>query len=601
MATLARMPFSTAVAHKNKVERRPFPAAGIRCQVVDEHISTQVPANPLHRIHSILQHGPPHSATQAMKDFVNGGKNALLEAIVDNLFKDSKEANATFEGNFGPVNEIGPRVPLKIIDGAVPIDFPTGVYIRNGPNPQFGGKVKISPFGELNYHWFEGDGMLHATYFGLGGGVSYQNKYVETEGYKEERKQGKQVWLNNLNGHPQCVLMAYLLNQLRFGKVNKPSCNTTVFTHNGRLFANAEADIPIEISPYSLDSIGQWDVAKQWGRPFTSHPKVVRKTGEMVIFGFSPVKPHYTTGIISADGTTLTHTCDAKLDRPMFSHELAITQNFDIIMYMPLTVDITKLLQGKSYIEFDEELQCKFGIKPRLGDASTIQWFPVKLHYTFHVVNSYEEGDEIIVHGCRAPRSLLMIPKGISPIEWFARGVDNTLVDEKLKDPNIDGALFSTIYEWRFNRQTGSVMERDIISGQSSSMEMPKVNENYVGLKYKYAYAEVLDHEASKATGMPKYGRLVKVTLPDKGKDCNLVFYDAGKDVFFSEPLFVPRPNSALEDDGWVVTYVHDEKNDSSEVHILDAQKFSKPPVARIQLPQRVPYGLHSTFMHGLF
>ncbi|KAI5074323.1 hypothetical protein GOP47_0010284 [Adiantum capillus-veneris] len=593
MATVACVPFATAVAHKSKVERGAL-QAGIRCELAgDGHIST----SSFH--HRILQDTLSHS-TKMITGLMNGAKNAIVQATVDTLFKDSKEVNIAFEGNFGPVDEIGSRVPLEVIDGAIPFDFPTGVYIRNGPNPQFGGKIKNSPFGRLNHHWFEGDGMLHATYFGLGGGVSYQNKYVETEGYREERKQGKQLWLNNIDGDPKAILMAYFFNQLRFNKVNKATCNTTIFTHNGRLFANAESDIPIEILPYNLESIGPWDVGKQWGRPFTSHPKIVQETGEMVIFGFSAMKPYYTTGVISADGKALIHTCDAELDIPMFSHELAITQNYDIIMYMPLTLDVTRAIQGKNLLKFDEGMQSKFGIKPRRGNASAIRWFPVESHYTFHLVNSYEEGDEVILHGCRARRSLLMGPCDMNPIEWFARGIDDTLVDESSRDPSIDGALFSTIHEWRFNLQTGLVAERDIITAQNS-MEMPRINDKHLGVKYNYAYAQVVDHEASKLIGMPKYGRLAKLTLLEKHKGCNLELHDAGKDVFYSEPLFVPRPNSHIEDDGWVVTYVHNEKNNSSEIHILDAQNFSKPPVARIKLPQRVPYGFHSTFMHGLF
>ena len=40
---------------------------------------------------------------------------------------------------------------LKII-GELPSEI-SGMFVRNGPNPQF------SPIG--NYHWFDGDGMVH--------------------------------------------------------------------------------------------------------------------------------------------------------------------------------------------------------------------------------------------------------------------------------------------------------------------------------------------------------------------------------------------------------------------------------------------------------
>ena len=56
------------------------------------------------------------------------------------------------------------------------------MFLRNGPNPQF------DPIG--TYHWFEGDGMLHAFYFS-NGKVQYRNRWVSTERFKMEQQAGK--------------------------------------------------------------------------------------------------------------------------------------------------------------------------------------------------------------------------------------------------------------------------------------------------------------------------------------------------------------------------------------------------------------------------
>jgi carotenoid cleavage dioxygenase-like enzyme len=37
----------------------------------------------------------------------------------------------------------------------------------------------------------------------------------------------------------------------------------------------------------------------------------------------------------------------------------------------------------------------------------------------------------------------------------------------------------------------------------------------------------------------------------------------------------------------------------SSEVIILDAKNFAAGPIARVQIPQRVPVGFHSTWIPG--
>jgi carotenoid cleavage dioxygenase-like enzyme len=63
-----------------------------------------------------------------------------------------KVSSPFLEGNFAPWRSEDNIDHLKI-EGKIPDDL-NGVLLRNGPNPQF------DPTGL--YHWFEGDGMLHA-------------------------------------------------------------------------------------------------------------------------------------------------------------------------------------------------------------------------------------------------------------------------------------------------------------------------------------------------------------------------------------------------------------------------------------------------------
>jgi len=74
---------------------------------------------------------------------------------------------------------------------------------------------------------------------------------------------------------------------------------------------------------------------------------------------------------------------------------------------------------------------------------------------------------------------------------------------------------------------------------------------------------------------------------------------------FAQEPKFVPRTASASEDDGFLLFYAFDEgqldakgecKPDAvSELWIIDAKSMCDV-VARVALPQRVPYGLHGNW-----
>src|SRR4051812_5049383 len=85
--------------------------------------------------------------------------------------------NLFLAGNFAPVHKEVTAENLAVI-GALPVAL-AGMYVRNGPNPQF------DPIGR--YHWFDGDGMLHGVRF-ADGKASYLNRYVRTEGWQREHE-----------------------------------------------------------------------------------------------------------------------------------------------------------------------------------------------------------------------------------------------------------------------------------------------------------------------------------------------------------------------------------------------------------------------------
>jgi carotenoid cleavage dioxygenase len=61
--------------------------------------------------------------------------------------------------------------------------------------------------------------------------------------------------------------------------------------------------------------------------------------------------------------------------------------------------------------------------------------------------------------------------------------------------------------------------------------------------------------------------------------------------------VFAARSDDSAEDAGWLVTFVYDENEQQSELVIVDAQNITAEPVARVIIPQRVPYGFHGTWV----
>ena len=78
-------------------------------------------------------------------------------------------------GGFAPL-QMECDVNDLVIEGEIPREL-NGSFYRNGPNPQY------APRG--HYHWFGGDGMVHAFHI-EDGRVAYRNRWVRTIKWQKE-------------------------------------------------------------------------------------------------------------------------------------------------------------------------------------------------------------------------------------------------------------------------------------------------------------------------------------------------------------------------------------------------------------------------------
>ena len=67
-------------------------------------------------------------------------------------------AHAYLRGNYAPIGAETSPVPLEVV-GELPSGL-EGMFVRTGSNPRFAPKGR--------YHWFDGDGMLHAVHVSRG-------------------------------------------------------------------------------------------------------------------------------------------------------------------------------------------------------------------------------------------------------------------------------------------------------------------------------------------------------------------------------------------------------------------------------------------------
>jgi len=249
---------------------------------------------------------------------------------------------------------------------------------------------------------------------------------------------------------------------------------------------------------------------------------------------------------------------------------MAITENFAILMDLPLVNDPEAARQGRHKLFFDRNLPARFGVIPRRGAGGTIRWFDAEPCYVYHSVNAWEEGDEVVLDLCRVGRP--------APPQEAAGPLAKMLSYLRLD---------AQLHRCRFNLRTGAVREEQL---DDASTEFPSIDLRWLGRRSRYAYNVHISPEPTLL-----FDAIVKYDTVDKTSQT----YAMGPGRWASEAPFAPRPGGIADDDGWLVTFVYDENQQRSELLILDASDITQGPVARVLIPRRVPIGFHACWVPG--
>jgi carotenoid cleavage dioxygenase-like enzyme len=461
------------------------------------------------------------------------------------------EPNPYLLGVFAPVHEEITADDLTVV-GEIPRDL-NGVFLRNGPNPRF------EPQGR--YHWFDGDGMIHAVHL-ENGTARYRNRWVRTRAFRAESEAGRALWtgvMENPKGNP-------------FGNHHglglKDAANTDVIFHRGKVLATWYlCGSPYTMDPLTLETLGAEDFLGTLTGDMMAHPKVDERTGELFWFDYGPRPPYMRYGVIGSDGH-VSHVTDIELPGPRLPHDLAITERYAILMDLPLIQDMQAAREGRHKIVFERSLPARFGVVPRKG--TEVRWFNASPCYIYHVVNAWEEGDEIVLDVCRVKRPAPP-PEAKTPLA------------KMLAYLRLDAQL----WRYRFNLRTGSTVEGP---SDDANTEFPTVDARVVGRPSRYAYNVHISPESTL-----RFDGLVKYDTVTGAKQTSMF----GPGRWGSEAPFAPRDGSTGEDDGYLVTFVQDEREGRSELAIYDAADITRGPVGRVLLPQRVPLGFHGAWIRS--
>ncbi len=470
--------------------------------------------------------------------------------------QSADEVNPYLTGIFAPVQDEITADGLDVV-GEIPRDL-NGVYLRNGPNPRY------APQGR--YHWFDGDGMVHAMSF-ENGTARYRNRYIRTRGLDREEQAGGPLWtgmIENPAGNPRGTAR---------GLPFKDTANTDLTFHRGNVLATWYlCGQPVAMDPLSLETLGAETFLDTLHGDVMAHPKLDERTGELMWFDYGTRDPLLRYGVVGAAGA-IEHEVAIDLPGPRMPHDMAITENFSVLMDLPLVADPEAAKRGRHKLMFDRSMPSRFGVIPRRGAASEIRWFEASPCYIYHVVNAWEEvspggHDTVVVDVCRVARPE---PRPTRP------GPMGKLLGY-LK-------LTAHLHRYEFDLATGTTTETQL---DDVNAEFPTIDSRGQGTPDRYAFGvHIADAETVRFSGLWRRDATT-------GQRTDHWFGDGR---FGSEAPFAPRDGSTGSDDGYLVSFVTDERDGRSEVEILDAADLAAGPVARVRLPQRVPLGFHATWV----
>lgn len=301
--------------------------------------------------------------------------------------------NPFLSGNFAPVRSED-DFDLTVV-GRLPAGL-NGTLYRNGPNPQFDPR-------DGNYHWFVGDGMLHA-FTVADGKVSYRNRWVRTNKWRLENTAGQALfgsWGNPMTTDPSVL-----------GVVSDGVANTNIIQHGGHLLALEEAHAPFELTGPDLGTIGAYDL----GGKVTAHPKTCPVTGELVFFAYAddpmPLSNKISWGVADADGRLLKR---ETFEAPYCSmiHDFIVTEHYVVIPVLPLTGSLERAMGGKPVFAWEPDKGGHLAVIPRDAGVAGLRWIEIPAAYVFHVMNAFERVKGAIPPS--SPTSCATRPRRCSP------------------------------------------------------------------------------------------------------------------------------------------------------------------------------------------
>ncbi|XP_062076205.1 carotenoid cleavage dioxygenase 7, chloroplastic [Humulus lupulus] len=531
-------------------------------------------------------------------------------------------------------SETAEPVTLRVIDGAVPADFPIGTYYLTGPG------IFSDDHGST-VHPLDGHGYLRAFVFDSSREVNFMARYVQTEAQREEHDPETGTWRFAYRG-PFSVLKGG--QKLGNTKVMKNVANTSVLMWGGRLLCLWEGGDPYEIESRTLNTIGKLEVVNgcdsisdvvynkvdgdAWGlavrllRPILygvfkmppkrmlSHYKMDTRRNRLLTVSCNAedmLLPCSNFTFYEFDSNfKLLHQREFQIPEHLMIHDWAFTDSYYIIFANRIKLNVLGAMTAVSGLSpMIEALSVNPGkmttpiyLLPRFPNENKIKrdWrVPLEANsqlWLLHVGNAYQTLEDngnkmnIQIHASACSYQWFNFHK-LFGYDWHNGKLDPSIMN--LNQGKIDTLPHLLQVSITVDAANGNC-EVETQNKWSKSSDFPAINPAFSGTKNTYVYAATSSGSRPALPHFP-FDTVAKLNVVTK----SVHTWSVGSRRFIGEPTFVPIGTE--EDDGYLLIIEYAVSVQKCYLVILNAKRIGETDalVARLEVPKHLnfPLGFH--------
>jgi carotenoid cleavage dioxygenase len=356
-----------------------------------------------------------------------------------------------------------------------------------------------------------------------------------------------------------------------YGTADSPA-DANLFWQAGKVLALAECGLPQQFTRH----LEPEDFGDGLTVPIASHVHRDPDSGGRILFGLTPgteeASPFLRLAEWDASGTTQ-HYQQAELERMTWQHDLGVTAGR--IAFIESPTEWSEDLEGCAVpFRWTPGAPGWVGVLDRAGDG-TVRWARVDPCLVTHVLHAHDDGDAVILYVCRYE-----VPEEGQPCD-----LESSVVGPDGLGLSLIAGRLPVLERWRV---VGDRVERTQVDDRQ--LEYPRSDPLLEGRPFRYGYA--VEVAPASNGGVDHLGLLRIDVLKDE-----VTTWNPGQYQRASEPLFVRAVDGQGDDEGWLLSVVHDATRAASDLYVLDASSLGRRAQAVIHLPVALPFRSHGEWV----